>query len=169
MVDVTDSKSVGGDIVWVRVPPPAPKSGYPFRGGRFLHSVGLEQVGTRPQAGAKNIRWMFFRPRESPTTGKKSKQHPQSGMLFCILYLSLTGYPHTGRPRDRLRRRHPFLQHRQRPHSGGGGDLLHHPRSGGDDPHRRKSPQAGPLGCGQLRSVRPTERLLRYRRHHSTM
>ena len=25
MVDVTDSKSVGGDIVWVRVPPPAPK------------------------------------------------------------------------------------------------------------------------------------------------
>ena len=25
MVDVTDSKSVGGDTVWVRVPPPAPK------------------------------------------------------------------------------------------------------------------------------------------------
>ena len=25
LVDVTDSKSVGGDIVWVRVPPPAPK------------------------------------------------------------------------------------------------------------------------------------------------
>ena len=24
MVDVTDSKSVGGDTVWVRVPPPAP-------------------------------------------------------------------------------------------------------------------------------------------------
>ena len=24
LVDVTDSKSVGGDIVWVRVPPPAP-------------------------------------------------------------------------------------------------------------------------------------------------
>ena len=24
MVDVTDSKSVGGNIVWVRVPPPAP-------------------------------------------------------------------------------------------------------------------------------------------------
>mgnify|MGYP007027061492 CR=1 FL=1 len=29
MVDVTDSKSVGGDTVWVRVPPPAPiKDGY---------------------------------------------------------------------------------------------------------------------------------------------
>ena len=25
MVDVTDSKSVGGNIVWVRVPPPAPE------------------------------------------------------------------------------------------------------------------------------------------------
>ena len=25
LADVTDSKSVGGDIVWVRVPPPAPK------------------------------------------------------------------------------------------------------------------------------------------------
>ena len=24
-VDVTDSKSVGGNTVWVRVPPPAPK------------------------------------------------------------------------------------------------------------------------------------------------
>ncbi len=25
LVDVTDSKSVGGDIVWVRLPPPAPE------------------------------------------------------------------------------------------------------------------------------------------------
>ena len=25
LVDVTDSKSVGGNIVWVRVPPPAPR------------------------------------------------------------------------------------------------------------------------------------------------
>ena len=25
LADVTDSKSVDGDIVWVRVPPPAPK------------------------------------------------------------------------------------------------------------------------------------------------
>ena len=27
MVDVADSKSAGGDSVWVRVPPPAPKKG----------------------------------------------------------------------------------------------------------------------------------------------
>ena len=26
LVDVTDSKSVGGNIVWVRVPPPAPEN-----------------------------------------------------------------------------------------------------------------------------------------------
>ena len=26
LADVTDSKSVDGDIVWVRVPPPAPKN-----------------------------------------------------------------------------------------------------------------------------------------------
>ena len=26
LADVTDSKSVDGDIVWVRVPPPAPKA-----------------------------------------------------------------------------------------------------------------------------------------------
>ena len=29
MVDVTDSKSVGGDTVWVRVPPPAPNQQNP--------------------------------------------------------------------------------------------------------------------------------------------
>ena len=41
MVDVTDSKSVGGDTVWVRVPPPAPEKGkscsdFPFSGAAPL-------------------------------------------------------------------------------------------------------------------------------------
>ena len=40
LVDVTDSKSVGGDIVWVRVPPPAPKTGYPAWDALFFLSVG---------------------------------------------------------------------------------------------------------------------------------
>ena len=31
LADVTDSKSVDGDIVWVRVPPPAPKKETPFK------------------------------------------------------------------------------------------------------------------------------------------
>ena len=30
LADVTDSKSVDGDIVWVRVPPPAPNKDYNF-------------------------------------------------------------------------------------------------------------------------------------------
>ena len=32
MVDVADSKSADGDIVWVRVPPPAPKRKSPTQG-----------------------------------------------------------------------------------------------------------------------------------------
>ena len=41
MVDVTDSKSVGGNTVWVRVPPPAPEKGkseqdFPFSGAAPL-------------------------------------------------------------------------------------------------------------------------------------
>ena len=36
MVDVTDSKSVGGDTVWVRVPPPAPKKSSSKKDGLFF-------------------------------------------------------------------------------------------------------------------------------------
>ena len=37
LADVTDSKSVDGDIVWVRVPPPAPKTqGTPLEYPVFL-------------------------------------------------------------------------------------------------------------------------------------
>ena len=39
MVDVTDSKSVGGDTVWVRVPPPAPKSLLPSGGRDFAFFI----------------------------------------------------------------------------------------------------------------------------------
>ena len=35
LADVTDSKSVGGDTVWVRVPPPAPKHSPPPWGAGF--------------------------------------------------------------------------------------------------------------------------------------
>ena len=41
MVDVTDSKSVGGNTVWVRVPPPAPNKSPDLSTGqirRFLFS-----------------------------------------------------------------------------------------------------------------------------------
>ena len=36
LADVTDSKSVDGDIVWVRVPPPAPNPK-----GAFMVSLGF--------------------------------------------------------------------------------------------------------------------------------
>ena len=39
MVDVADSKSADGDIVWVRVPPPAPQ-----------HPNTLDAVGAKPTA-----------------------------------------------------------------------------------------------------------------------
>ena len=52
MVDVTDSKSVGGDTVWVRVPPPAPREAAPALLAPFAHPppaflspVGLGYLG----------------------------------------------------------------------------------------------------------------------------
>ena len=50
LVDVTDSKSVGGDIVWVRVPPPAPKLPQPLWGrGSFAVCGGVKYpLGSTP-------------------------------------------------------------------------------------------------------------------------
>ena len=48
MVDVTDSKSVGGDTVWVRVPPPAPNNDNPNYiiqvGNVFGFIISIENV-----------------------------------------------------------------------------------------------------------------------------
>ena len=41
LADVTDSKSVDGDIVWVRVPPPAPKIKTCFGKPLFLVQLSL--------------------------------------------------------------------------------------------------------------------------------
>ena len=41
LVDVADSKSADGDIVWVRVPPPAPQ-----------HPNTLDAVGAKPTASS---------------------------------------------------------------------------------------------------------------------
>lgn len=65
MVDVTDSKSVGGNIVWVRVPPPAPEKA----AGRLLFSmkstlrVGEILLRNAKSADADEIacgRWVDF-------------------------------------------------------------------------------------------------------------
>ena len=49
LVDVTDSKSVGSDTVWVRVPPPAPSEAGSlfelfYRKTAPLHSVSIEMT-----------------------------------------------------------------------------------------------------------------------------
>ena len=47
MVDVTDSKSVGGNIVWVRVPPPAPIN--PIVNDTFTMGFIFVPVGLEPE------------------------------------------------------------------------------------------------------------------------
>ena len=52
MVDVTDSKSVGGDTVWVRVPPPAPiKRGHPFGCPLLIGAPSICFANRPPAAG----------------------------------------------------------------------------------------------------------------------
>lgn len=52
MVDVTDSKSVGGDTVWVRVPPPAPiKRGHPFGCPLLIGALSICFANRPPAAG----------------------------------------------------------------------------------------------------------------------
>ena len=52
MVDVTDSKSVGGDTVWVRVPPPAPiQRGHPFGCPLLIGAPSICFANRPPAAG----------------------------------------------------------------------------------------------------------------------
>ena len=51
MADVTDSKSVGSDTVWVRVPPPAPKKNAPM-GAFFFGAKGSANLFTDLKAPA---------------------------------------------------------------------------------------------------------------------
>ena len=58
LADVTDSKSVDGDIVWVRVPLPAPKKQPLERGVVFLKlRLGLEKEGAKRK---KTVRGTVF-------------------------------------------------------------------------------------------------------------
>ena len=52
LADVTDSKSVGGDTVWVRVPPPAPEEGVPIGCPLFCYR-GTRNEFQRRQAPAQ--------------------------------------------------------------------------------------------------------------------
>ena len=73
LVDVADSKSAGGDTVWVRVPPPAPAQKFPpslrFRlrrklryGGNFF-AFGPDSprwIRGRGETGRWTGSWIFF-------------------------------------------------------------------------------------------------------------
>ena len=73
LADVTDSKSVDGNIVWVRVPPPAPKQYNPNQifpvGDGFGLFVCFEKFeGTHFKNG------IIKRPNSKPRGPRKKKQ-----------------------------------------------------------------------------------------------
>ena len=79
LVDVTDSKSVGGDTVWVRVPPPAPNHPGPCWAPGGLPSVVLcasTGFDAEPQRGVseRNRRNAALLVRRRPTTGTTSSR-----------------------------------------------------------------------------------------------
>ena len=92
LADVTDSKSVDGDIVWVRVPPPAPKQraypqGAPFALMQMMveksQQVAEEQgrEGTKEQLAAELSSAGFRVPPPAP----KQRAYPQ-GAPFALTY-----------------------------------------------------------------------------------
>ena len=76
MVDVADSKSAGGDTVWVRAPPPVPNKQRPHPGVLLISCLW----GSNPRALSKalgalcNPRRPAAHGRSSPTTGTTSSQ-----------------------------------------------------------------------------------------------
>ena len=60
LVDVADSKSAGGDTVWVRVPPPAPVQKFP-PSLRFRFRRKLRDGGNFFVFGPDSLRWIRVR------------------------------------------------------------------------------------------------------------
>ena len=73
MVDVTDSKSVGGNTVWVRVPPPAPRRSKVRFAPTSFYARGKKDIirsydpfhlgfrlGFRPPEAASTLRHFYF-------------------------------------------------------------------------------------------------------------
>ena len=96
LADVTDSKSVGSNTVWVRVPPPAPNTEAPV--GClcvWLSRTGLEAGGTKRSCGAfcpVGERKQSGRAARSASKGRFERRVPPPGaarLLSCKLYRSL--------------------------------------------------------------------------------
>ena len=96
LADVTDSKSVGSNTVWVRVPPPAPNTEAPV--GClcvWLSRTGLEAGETKRSCGAfcpAGERKQSGRAARSASKGRFERRVPPPGaarLLSCKLYRSL--------------------------------------------------------------------------------
>ena len=93
LVDVTDSKSVGSDTVWVRVPPPAPAQKFPppfrFRLCRKLHSGGNFFA-----FGPDSLRWIRVRRGRGCVLGRCgglmeiAREKPAKGFPAHTLFLA---------------------------------------------------------------------------------
>ena len=78
LADVTDSKSVGSNTVWVRVPPPAPNTEAPV--GClcvWLSRTGLEAGGTKRSCGA-------FCPAGERKQSGRAARSASSGMQIFV-------------------------------------------------------------------------------------
>ena len=109
MVDVTDSKSVGGDTVWVRVPPPAPRRSKVRFAPTFFYSCGTKE--RHPPASllllskSNPLRWasIWFFPffghfsPVSPLAPGRSKRRACSGFFAKISDPSHRAYCLTSR------------------------------------------------------------------------
>ena len=100
LADVTDSKSVGSNTVWVRVPPPAPNTEAPV--GClcvWLNRTGLEAGETKRSCGAfcpAGERKQSGRAARSASKGRFERRVPLPGaarLLSCKLYRSLMWVP----------------------------------------------------------------------------
>ena len=93
MVDVADSKSAGGDTVWVRAPPPVPNKQRPHPGVLLISCLW----GSNPRALSKalgalcNPRWPAAHGRSSPTASSQASYRLRRLFMLCIKsHLALT-------------------------------------------------------------------------------
>ena len=80
MVDVADSKSADGDIVWVRVPPPAPRNRRPLPGVFCFVMLVRDSkgAGVNDVPGARQSRAPARPQARSPTTGTTASEELSS-------------------------------------------------------------------------------------------
>ena len=91
LADVTDSKSVDGDIVWVRVPPPAPTKRESHQ--RFLFCLfGTHEWDSKDERHRATVRWTVVTASDQAPAGARIESHHRhqqkgnrvSGSFFCL-------------------------------------------------------------------------------------